>query len=200
MTPARDMTDEPALLARSLRGDHEAFGRLVERYADQVLNVAYRMVGNRAEAEDLTQDTFLAAFKALPRFRAESKFSTWLYRIGVNKCKDWLKSKGHQVQELNIEGEPIDLAERLPDLRTPDRTLEDKELGALLDAAIATLPVWYRDAFVLKHVEGLDYEEISDIVGVGRDTLKMRVYKARVHLRRMLADLVESYPELRNWE
>ncbi|MEQ1847507.1 MAG: sigma-70 family RNA polymerase sigma factor, partial [Nitrospira sp.] len=82
--------DDAQLVARSLKQDHEAFGQLIDRHASIIMNLAYRMVGNRAEAEDLAQESFLAAFKALSTFRADSKFSTWLYRIASNKCKDWL--------------------------------------------------------------------------------------------------------------
>ena len=199
MTAAPGLPDE-TLVHQSLQGDRDAFGALVRRYADQVLNVAYRMVGSRTEAEDLSQETFVAAYKALSHFRAEAKFSTWLYRIAVNKCKDWLKSKGHVVQQTDLEGDPVDLADRLPDHRTPEHALEQKELAGALEAAIGTLPVWYREAFILKHIEGLNYEEMSEVVGIAPDTLKMRVYKARVHLRARLAPLTALYPELTRLE
>ena len=184
--------DEAKLIARSLKQDPDAFGQLVERYATVIVNLAYRMVGDRTEAEDLAQETFVAAFKALPRFRAESKFSTWLYRIAANKCKDWLRAKrpGQGVQDVDVD-EVLDdgvVAEE----RTPERLLSQQQVAAQLDRAIQRLPPLYREAFVLKHVEGLSYEEMQEIVGVNADTLKMRVYKGRLQLSRELAELKEA--------
>ena len=178
-------------MARCLKQDQDAFGQLVERYATVIVNVAYRMVGDRTEAEDLAQETFVAAFKALPTFRAESKFSTWLYRIAVNKCKDWLRVKrpGQSVHDVDIE-EVFD--DRVVEERTPERLLSQQQVAARLDQAIQRLPPLYREAFVLKHVEGLSYEEMQEIVGVNVDTLKMRVYKGRLQLSRELAELKEA--------
>ena len=188
---SRGSADEAKLIARSLKQDPDAFGQLAERYATVIVNVAYRMVGDRTEAEDLAQETFVAAFKALPTFRAESKFSTWLYRIAVNKCKDWLRVKrpGQSVHDVDIE-EVFD--DRVVEERTPERLLSQQQVAARLDQAIQRLPPLYREAFVLKHVEGLSYEEMQEIVGVNADTLKMRVYKGRLQLSRDLAELKEA--------
>ena len=184
--------DEAKLIARSLKQDSDAFGQLVERYATVIVNLAYRMVGDRTEAEDLAQETFVAAFKALPRFRAESKFSTWLYRIAANKCKDWLRAKrpGQGAQDVDVDEVLADgvAAEE----RTPERLLSQQQVAAQLDRAIQRLPLLYREAFVLKHVEGLSYEEMQEILGVNGDTLKMRVYKGRLQLSRELAELKEA--------
>lgn len=182
--------DEAALVARSLKKDHDAFGQLVERYATVIVNLAYRMVGDRAEAEDLAQETFVAAFRALPTFRAESKFSTWLYRIAANKCKDWLRAKrpGQGQQDVDVEDVVNDQG---VEERTPERLLSQQQVAEQLDRAIQRLPPLYREAFVLKHVEGLSYEEMQEILGVNGDTLKMRVYKGRLQLSRDLANLNE---------
>lgn len=192
MTPGESQSDDRMLVERSLHGDREAFGALVERHAGTILSMTYRMIGNRSEAEDLTQETFLAAFKALSRFRNEARFSTWLYRIGINKCKDWLRARGRPIEELGEESESPDLTDWMIDERTPEQALSQKQLAVHLEQAIQALPVWYREAFVLKHVEGLSYEEMSQILDVGKDTLKMRVYKARIHLRQKLGSLVEE--------
>jgi RNA polymerase sigma-70 factor (ECF subfamily) len=182
--------DEAKLIARSLKQDSDAFGQLVERYATVIVNLAYRMVGDRTEAEDLAQETFVAAFKALPRFRAESKFSTWLYRIAANKCKDWLRAKrpGQGAQDVDeVLADGVAAEER-----TPERLLSQQQVAGQLDRAIQRLPPLYREAFVLKHVEGLSYEEMQEILGVNGDTLKMRVYKGRLQLSRELAELKEA--------
>jgi len=187
----RGAADEAKLVARSLKQDHDAFGQLVERYATVIANLAYRMVGDRTEAEDLAQETFVAAFKSLPTFRAESKFSTWLYRIAANKCKDWLRAKrpGQSVRDVDVEDV---LDDRVVEERTPERLLSQQQVAAQLDRAIQRLPPLYREAFVLKHVEGLSYEEMQEILNVNADTLKMRVYKGRLQLSRELVELKET--------
>lgn len=186
-----DRQDEPSdaqLVARSLAQDQAAFGQLIDRHASAIVNLSYRMVGNRAEAEDLAQETFLAAYKALSTFRADSKFSTWLYRIAANKCKDWLRVKrpGQGQYDLDAD-ESLDLY--VTEDRTPEVLLSRQQVAQELEQAIQRLPPLYREAFVLKHVEGLSYEEMEDILGVSGDTLKMRVYKGRVQLSRELAAL-----------
>lgn len=187
----RDGPTDAQLVARSLVQDHEAFGQLIDRHASAIINLAYRMVGNQAEAEDLAQETFLAAFKALPAFRADAKFSTWLYRIASNKCKDWLRVKrpGQGQHDVDVD-EQLDL--HVVEDRTPETLLSRQQVAQQLERAIQRLPVLYREAFVLKHIEGLSYEEMEDIVGVSGDTLKMRVYKGRVQLSRELAALDPS--------
>ncbi len=191
MGAGRTAPDEHDLLARSLRRDPDAFGQLVERYASSIVSLAYRMVGERADAEDVAQETFLAAFKALPTFRADARFSTWLYRIAMNKCKDWLRTHraGQGAAESEAEAAWAELA---VDQATPERTLTQRQIADHLERAIQKLPPLYREAFVLKHVEGLDYEEMEQIIGVNRDALKMRVYKARTQLCRMLGALQET--------
>lgn len=186
-----DRQGEPSdaqLVARSLAQDQAAFGQLIDRHASAIVNLSYRMVGNRAEAEDLAQETFLSAYKALSTFRADSKFSTWLYRIATNKCKDWLRVKrpGQGQYDLDAD-ESLDLY--VTEDRTPEVLLSRQEVAQELEQAIQRLPPLYREAFVLKHVEGLSYEEMEDILGVSGDTLKMRVYKGRVQLSRELAAL-----------
>jgi RNA polymerase sigma-70 factor, ECF subfamily len=189
MPPEQQLGPEDTqLVARSLKQDHEAFGQLIDRHAPVIVNLAYRMVGNRAEAEDLAQEAFLTAFKALSTFRADSKFSTWLYRIAANKCKDWLRARrpGLGPQDIDID-ETLDL--HVAEQRTPERLLSQQQVADTLDKAIQRLPPLYREAFVLKHVEGLSYEEMEQILGVSGDTLKMRVYKGRLQLSRELASL-----------
>lgn len=180
--------DDAQLVARSLKQDHEAFGQLIDRHASVIVNLAYRMVGDRAEAEDLAQEAFLTAFKALSTFRTDAKFSTWLYRIAANKCIDWLRVKrpGMGQQDVDItETLEIHVAEE----QTPECLLSQQQVAQELEQAIQRLPPLYREAFVLKHVEGLSYEEMEEILGVNGDTLKMRVYKGRLQLSRDLAAL-----------
>jgi RNA polymerase sigma-70 factor (ECF subfamily) len=187
MTPD-DAQDDASLVRAAQRGDRDAFSGLVARHARAVLSVTTRMLGPSGDAEDLAQETFVAAFKALPGFQFDSKFSTWLYRIAVNKCTDSLRSRRPGMISLDAaDGErPVFEPE---DGATPEMELEQLELAWELDREIQALPPLYREAFVLKHVEGLGYDEMSDIVGAHRDTLKMRVYKARTLLCQALAHL-----------
>lgn len=184
----QERDEERGWLDAAIRGDREAFGALVSRYAERIYNVAYRMVGEEADAHDLAQDTFVSAFKALSTFRADARFSTWLYRIAVNKCKDWLRTRG-RFEQPKEDSEDGPCHEGLISTSTPERVLSQKEVAHLLQEAIQRVPPLYREAFVLKHVEGFGYEEMSEMLGVHRDTLKMRVYKARVQLCRELDEL-----------
>jgi RNA polymerase sigma-70 factor (ECF subfamily) len=183
--------DDATLVLAARRGDRDAFGVLISRHARAILSVATRMLGPGADAEDVAQETFVAAFKALPGFKLDSKFSTWLYRIAVNKCTDSLRARRAGMFSLDDDG--VDESERAAwepaTDETPDWEFERVELAWELDKAIDALPHLYRESFVLRHVEGLDYDEMSVILGAHRDTLKMRVYKARNLLCRSLAHL-----------
>ena len=182
-------SDEAALVARAQRGDRDAFAALIGRHASAVLTVAWRIVGDRALAEDAAQETFLAAFRGLSRFRADARFSTWLYRIAVNKCHDLLRSRAGERQGV-VDDEGGDaLAEIADASKTPEDQLLDRQRATQIDDALARLAPVYREAFVLRHVEGLSYEEMSDVLGIEGGTLRMRVYKARQALSRALAGL-----------
>ena len=183
--------EDLALIRASQRGDREAFGVLISRHARAVLSVATRMLGSTADAEDLAQETFIAAYRALAGFKFEAKFSTWLYRIAVNKCKDSLKAHRHDVVSFDSTDGGVTGWEPA-DETTPHWELEQTELSSELDQGIRALPFLYRESFVLRHVEGLGYDEMSAVLGVHRDTLKMRVYKARSLLCRLLAHLEPS--------
>jgi RNA polymerase sigma-70 factor (ECF subfamily) len=174
------------------RGDREAFEMLVSRHAQSILSLTTRMLGTGGDAEDAAQDTFVSAYKALSKFQFSAKFSTWLYRIAVNKCHDSLNKRRPNTVSLDAADDGDGSTWEPTDDETPLWEFEQTELAWELDKAIQALPNLYRESFVLKHVEGLDYEEMSAILGVHRDTLKMRVYKARMALCRSLAHLDPS--------
>jgi RNA polymerase sigma-70 factor, ECF subfamily len=180
--------DDSALIRRSLGGDQEAFGVLVARHARSILSVTSRMLGPTADAEDVAQDTFVAAFKSLSSFQFDARFSTWLYRIAVNKCTDALRARRPTVS-LDETADDHTSAWQATDEETPEWELEQVELAWELDKGIQALPHVYRESFVLRHIEGLGYDEMSAILGVHRDTLKMRVYKARTILCQSLGHL-----------
>ena len=181
--------DDAALVRASQRGDRDAFGVLVSRHAQSILSVTTRMLGPTADAEDVAQETFVAAYKALSSFQFDAQFSTWLYRIAVNKCTDSLRGRRPGIVSLDVTGEDGVVVWEAADEQTPHWELEQVELAWELDQGIQALPPLYRESFVLRHVEGLDYDEMSAILGVHRDTLKMRVYKARTLLCQSLAHL-----------
>jgi RNA polymerase sigma-70 factor (ECF subfamily) len=182
--------DDVGLVRAAQQGDREAFGVLVSRYAASVLNITSRMLGPAADADDVAQETFVAAFRSLGGFQHGAKFSTWLYRIAVNKCHDALRARQSWMVSMDDRGnEGDDAVWEAVDDQTPQWELEQGELAGELDHAIDALPAVYRESFVLRHVEGLGYDEMSEILGVPRDTLKMRVYKARTQLCRSLAHL-----------
>ncbi len=187
--------DESTLILRCQQQDHQAFGQLIDRYGRTVLNVIARMIGNQTDAEDVAQEAFVSAFKSITNFRADSRFSTWLHRIAVNKAKDYLRTQGRR-QEREIfkpkENDGSDPIMDLPDERTPEHGASDKQTAYHVEQAIQLLSPLYRVAFVLKHVEGMDYEEMAQVLGVGRDVLKMRVYKARIKLSQELEWLKED--------
>jgi RNA polymerase sigma-70 factor, ECF subfamily len=185
MTP-----DDTALVRASQAGDRDAFGVLVSRHAAAILSVTTRMLGSTADAEDIAQETFVAAHRALANFKLDAKFSTWLYRIAVNKCTDVLRARRPGMVSLDHDDSA---AWETADEETPHWELEQVELASALDKGIQALPVIYRESFVLRHVEGLGYDEMADILGVHRDTLKMRVFKARALLCRALAHLDGAY-------
>jgi RNA polymerase sigma-70 factor, ECF subfamily len=186
--------DDVALVHASQRGDRDAFGALISRHAPSILSLATRMMGP-ADADDVAQETFVAAYKALAAFKFDSKFSTWLYRIGVNKCTDALRARKSAGASIDgaVAADDDTVGAQAADHQTPHWELEQLELAGELDRGILALPEVYRESFILKHVEGLNYDEMSAILGVNRDTLKMRVYKARTLLCRSLAHLEGTY-------
>jgi RNA polymerase sigma-70 factor (ECF subfamily) len=191
--PLETTSDDLALVRAAQSGDPDAFGVLVARHAPSIVSVTTRMLGPGGDAEDAAQEAFVAAYRALERFQFEAKFSTWLYRIAVNKCMDILRARRPGTVSLDCsDGEGLGSWEPA-DEETPHHGLEQAELAWALDQSIQALPPLYRESFVLRHIEGLGYDEMSAIVGVHRDTLKMRVYKARTLLCRSLEHVNVAY-------
>lgn len=187
---ARRDEEEESLIARCLEGDVEAFRPLVQRYQRLAFSVALRMLGSRADAEDIAQQAFVDAFNALERFDGEGRrhaFSTWLLRIAVNRSKDVLKSKRRTEQPLehDVGGGEAAFAY---DPSTPEANAAGDERRAQLESALLALPTKYREVLVLKDAEELSYDEIQVILRLPITTLKIRVVRARA----MLRDIIES--------
>jgi RNA polymerase sigma-70 factor, ECF subfamily len=183
---------ERSLLRRLRDRDERAFRELLELHRDRVYNITFRMLGNRAEAEDVAQEVFISVFKTIDQFREESKFSTWLYRVAVNHCKNRIKylARRHDrdrdeldetSQQANgaVTGAPVRAAQ-------PDRALEGAQMERLLQEAIGGLDDDHRIVVVLRDIEDLSIEEICDITGLPDGTVKSRLHRARLALRKKL--------------
>jgi RNA polymerase sigma-70 factor (ECF subfamily) len=180
--------EEELLVARCLEGDVEAFRPLVQRYQRLAFSVAFRMLGSRADAEDIAQQAFVDAFNALGRFRGTGRrhaFSTWLLRIAVNRSKDVLKSKRRTEEPLEREVRGGEAAFAY-DPPTPEANASSEERRQRLEAALLELPTKYREVLILKDAEDLSYEEIRGILQLPTTTLKIRVVRARAMLRELV--------------
>jgi RNA polymerase sigma-70 factor (ECF subfamily) len=180
-------TDEE-LVARSVRGDAESFNQLVLRWERPIYALAYRTIGREEDARDVCQETFLRAFRALPRFRGQAKFSSWLYRITINLCRDWLRRERRTpTVQAPEDTDLMDLAAAAE----PSESIEDlvarKDMTRLVERAMALLPEDQRTAIVLKEYHGLTFQEIADLAGCPLSTVKTRLYQGLTVLRRELA-------------
>ncbi len=171
------------LVERCRNGDLDAFETMYRRESGRLFSLAYRMCGSAADAEDLLQEIFLTAYRKLGQFKGESALSTWLYRLGVNQCLDFLRSRSNKMQQSS---ESLDDDERHGADALP-RTLPDETLSRLdLERAIATLPPGCRAAFILHDVEGFQHHEIADLLDIATGTSKSQVHKARLKIRAFL--------------
>lgn len=172
------------LALRHRYGDPAAFEEVYLRFADMVFSLALRMSGNREEAADMTQETFLRVYRHLGRFRGRSSLKTWIYRITVNCCRTKLRKRSRR----KLEG-PLESFEELADERSgPEQRTLGHDLGRRLAAAIGELPVVFREAVLLRDVQGLSYVEIGDVLGVRIGTVRSRIARGRERLRSRLEE------------
>jgi RNA polymerase sigma-70 factor (ECF subfamily) len=188
----RDPAGDSRVIARCLKGDLNAYGDIVDRYSARVINMALMMVGDRHEAEDIAQDAFIRAYRALSGFRGRARFSSWLYQIALNLCRDHLKRRARAGAAVPVEDGTLEGLRSGDDDATPDTILE-AELSETMRREIARLPYLYREAFVLRHLQGMDYDEVASITRVSADTVRVRAYRARELLRERLANAVDTY-------
>ena len=180
-------------------GDQTAFQDLVLKYEQRVYNHCLRMVGDDVESYDLTQEVFIKVFRKIKNYEHAYSFYTWLYRITVNCCIDFLRKKKRTVQGISLtaanttEGIEAGRDHDIPDQSfLPDAYLENLELSDVLKEAIGGLSEKLRVIVILKEVEGFSYEEIADILGCSRGTVKSRLFRARERLKEVLSGYVES--------
>jgi RNA polymerase sigma-70 factor (ECF subfamily) len=182
------LSDEE-LVARSRTGDTESFNQLVRRWERPIFALAYRTLGREEDARDVTQETFLRAFRALSGFKGDAKFSSWLYRIALNLCRDWMRRNRRAPMVEVPEG--VEIHELAAD-RQETATVEDMAARAELSGAVAQamekLPAEQRTAIILKEYHGLTFQEISELMNCPLSTAKTRVYQGLTLLRRYLAE------------
>lgn len=179
------------LVTRANGGQLKAFEELMSKYERKVYNIAYRMTGNREDAEEILQETFLSVYKSLPRFKSKSAFSTWLYRIAVNAALMKLRKK--KVETLSLD-EPLTsddsggMKREVVDWTTPENIVERKRLMEIISKEVDSLPDTYGAIVLLKDGEGLQISEIARILKMSVPAVKSKLHRARMHLRRRLSD------------
>lgn len=182
--------DDTVLIRRCLGGEVKCYETLIERYSGRIVNLAFAMTGDRSYAEDIAQEAFVRAYRSLPKFQGKAKFSSWLYQIALNLCKDHLKAKSRHARPAgedqleSVDGNPREEASRV---------VLDQEFSEKMKVAINALPLVYRESFVLRHLQGLDYVDVAAITGVPADTVRVRAYRAREMLREKLSPDVDTY-------
>jgi len=184
---APSVQTEMALIRRVQQGDGVAFDRLVELYSTRVYNLAYRMIGNAEDAQDAAQEAFLRIYDALPKFRGDASFSTWMHRIVINVCHDEMTRRRRRpptLTELATEdGDGGTLAEQATTGETAEDAVLRQERQQALHHAITTLPPPFREVLVLYDLQGFSYDEIAEMLRVNMGTVKSRLNRARNLLR-----------------
>ena len=178
--------DDGDLIRAVKSGSHEAFGELLGRYEKRIFNAVLRLVGNPVEAEDIVQDTFLKAFKALGTFQQESGFYTWLYRIAINAAVDFRKKRKRR-KAYSLDDEENELAGSLQsDDPLPEDGPSQIEIEAALRKAIDRLPDKFRTILVLREFDGLSYEDLAKVLKISKGTVESRLFRARMKLRQRM--------------
>ena len=189
------------LVERAQRGDKRAFELLVEKYQRKLARLVSRLVRDPGEVEDVTQEAFIKAYRALPSFRGDSAFYTWLYRIGINTAKNYLVATGRRAPtstEVDAEdAEGYAVGELLRDINTPESLLLSKEIAGTVNAAIESLPEELRSAIQLRELEGMSYEEIAKLMDCPIGTVRSRIFRAREAIAERLKPLLDPAKDKR---
>ncbi|MCB1955914.1 MAG: RNA polymerase sigma factor RpoE [Rhodocyclaceae bacterium] len=196
-----DREIDQRLVERVQRGDKQAFGLLVSKYQRKLMRLLSRLIRDAGEVEDVAQETFIKAYRALPSFRGDSAFYTWLYRIGINTAKNYLVSQGRRAPTStgfdSEEAESFEEGEQLRDINTPERMLLSKQIGETVESAMQALPEELRTAIVLRELEGLSYEEIAGIMDCPIGTVRSRIFRAREAIADRLKPMLDTSPDKR---
>lgn len=190
------------LVERAQAGEQAAFDQLVSKYQRKLGRLLSRYIRDAAEIEDVSQEAFIKAYRALPSFRGDSAFYTWLYRIGINTAKNYLVAQGRRAPtstEFDAdEAEGFEDASMLRDINTPESLLLSKQIGQTVNSAMDALPEELRTAIVLREIEGLSYEEIASIMDCPIGTVRSRIFRAREAVAAKLRPLLDVAPD-RRW-
>ncbi|HHV97234.1 MAG TPA: sigma-70 family RNA polymerase sigma factor [Clostridiaceae bacterium] len=190
-------TKENVLIEKSKKGDISAFEELIETYQNKVFNIAYSMLNNYEDANDVAQEVFIRVYKSIKNFKGESSFSTWLYRITTNVCLDELRKRKNKNVVSIDEDIPFDDGEVtrqiVDDGPTPDIIAEKKEVREIVNEAIGQLSEEHKTVIILRELQGLSYEEISKIINCPRGTVKSRINRARSALKNILKSKKELF-------
>jgi RNA polymerase sigma-70 factor (ECF subfamily) len=179
-------TDEE-LVARSRGGDVDSFNQLILRWERPIYALAYRVIGREEDARDVCQEAFLRAFRALPGFKGEAKFSSWLYRITLNLCRDWIRRQRRApVSQIPEDTDAHELAAERGAVESIEDLAARRELTAVVEQAMAALPDEQRTAIILKEYHGMTFQEIAELQGCPLSTVKTRLYQGLSVLRRSL--------------
>ncbi|MBL0584555.1 RNA polymerase sigma factor RpoE [Aeromonas caviae] len=189
----QNLLDEQ-LVERVQRGDKNAFNLLVRKYQHKVVNLVARYVNNPGDVPDVAQEAFIKAYRALPTFRGESAFYTWLYRVAVNTAKNYLTSQGRRPPSSDVEADEAEYyggGEALQEVATPENLALTDEIKRTVFTAIEALPEDLRTAITLREMEGLSYEEIAEIMDCPVGTVRSRIFRAREAIDKKLQPLIE---------
>ena len=189
------------LVARAQSGDKRAFNLLVEKYQRKLARLLSRFIRDPAEVEDVTQEAFIKAYRALPAFRGDSAFYTWLYRIGINTAKNYLMAMGRRAPtstEVEAEeAEGFEEGEQLRDINTPESVLLSNEIAETVNRTIEALPEELRTAIQLREIEGMSYEDIARVMDCPIGTVRSRIFRAREAIAEQLRPLLGTRKDKR---
>lgn len=191
--PGVDRNIDQELVARVQKGDKAAFDLLVRKYQHKIAKLISRYVYDRTEVEDVTQEAFIKAYRAMAGFRGESAFYTWLYRIAINTAKNYLVSQGRRLPNSMLANDDEgDHDVGTPEIATPETSLLTNEIAQTVSAAIEALPEDLRTAITLREIEGLSYEEIAQVMDCPIGTVRSRIFRAREAIDKELKPLLEK--------
>jgi len=198
-----DREIDQQLVERVQRGDKQAFDLLVIKYQRKLARLLSQFIRDAAEVEDVAQETFIKAYRALPSFRGESAFYTWLYRIGINTAKNFLISQGRRAPTMTSAGFDIEDAEnfeegsQLREMNTPESELMSKQIAETVNQTLQELPEELRKAITLREIEGISYEEIATIMNCPIGTVRSRIFRAREIIAEKLRPLLGTSQDTR---
>jgi RNA polymerase sigma-70 factor (ECF subfamily) len=196
-----DREIDSQLVARAQQGDKQAFNLLVEKYQRKLTRLLSRFIRDQAEVEDVTQEAFIKAYRALPAFRGDSAFYTWLYRIGINTAKNYLMAMGRRAPtstEVEAEdAEGFEEGEQLRDINTPESVLLSNEIAETVNSTIEQLPEELRRAIQMREIEGMSYEDIAQAMDCPIGTVRSRIFRAREAIAERLRPLLDTRKDKR---